>query len=198
MKWSQMLKTGLAGLGGAVMIANSPAVADPAGSYLRKLYFTPLPAEACVEAAQRTGQTSRSGIAACAEALEDPEMGEDTRVATLTNRAILYRRVGETAKAVADCDMALASGIAGSGTVISCGGVYVDARQPEIALSVLSALEVPEPESEPYYYHNLALAHHDLGQYALAYEAMERALDAEPGFAPTVELKALYRVEAAN
>lgn len=194
MKWSRFLKTGLAGLGVAVTLESSPAAADPTGSYVRTLYSAPTPAERCAAAAQRSGQASRSGLAACAAALENPETGEDVRVAVLTNRAILYRRAGEMAQAVADCEAALGSDKAVPGTVISCGGVYVDAGQPEMAIRLLSGAEALPQELRPPHYHNLALAHHDLGEYALAYAALEKALEADPEFAPSVELKAMYRV----
>ena len=195
MKWSNIMNRGLAGLVAAIALASTPAAADPAGMYIRKLYFTPPPAEACAEAAQRAGEASRDGLQACSEALEDPETDEEVRVAVLTNRAILYRRAGKLAEAASDCEAALASGQAVPGTIISCGGVYVDAGQPEKAVQVLSSADISAPELQSRLYHNLALAHHDLGAYAEAYDYLEQALAAEPGFAPSAELKTLYRVD---
>ncbi|KCZ64121.1 hypothetical protein L53_06370 [Hyphomonas sp. L-53-1-40] len=194
MKWSNILNKGLAGLAVAFSLASTPAAADPAGMYIRKLYFTPPPAEACAEAAQRAGQASRDGVQACSGALKDPETDEEVRVAVLTNRAILYRRAGKFAEAASDCEEALASGQAVPGTIISCGGVYVDAGQPEKAVQVLSSVDIVAPEFQSRLYHNLALAYHDLGAYARAYDYLEKALTADPGFAPSAELKALYRV----
>jgi tetratricopeptide (TPR) repeat protein len=198
MKWSNILNKGLAGLAVAFSLASTPAAADPAGMYIRKLYFTPPPAEACAQAAQRAGQASSDGLRACSGALKDPETDEEVRVAVLTNRAILYRRAGRFAEAASDCEEALASGRAVPGTIISCGGVYVDAGQPEKAVQVLSSADIVAPELQSRHYHNLALAHHDLGAYAQAYDYLEKALAAEPGFAPSAELKALYRVVEAE
>lgn len=198
MNWRQiLLKTG--GLCSvAAALATQAAIADPSGVYVRSLMGEASHVERCFDAVQKPGAAGLRGIEACTELVEGDPPRARLLMAGLTNRAILYRRAGQLDLAQQDCVRALAYHDAGADTATSCAAVYLSSGKPELALRVLTESEAPASENRAQYFHNLALAHHDLGQYALAYEAMERALDAEPGFAPTVELKALYRVEAAN
>jgi tetratricopeptide (TPR) repeat protein len=72
--------------------------------------------------------------------------------------------------------------------------VYINSGAPRAAVDLLENAPLPAPGLQYRYYHNLALAHHDLGEYALAYDYLEKTLAAKPGFAPAVELKKQYRV----
>jgi len=190
------LAVGLCSVGAA--LTAQAAIADPAGVYVRSLMGEVSHVERCFDAVQRPGSADPHGVEACTELVESDPPRDQLRIAGLTNRAILYRRAGQLDLAQQDCAGALAYHDAGAATATSCAAVYLGSGKPRLALRVLTESEAPASENRAQYFHNLALAHHDLGQYALAYEAIEHALDAQPGFAPTVELKALYRVEAAN
>jgi len=198
MNWRQIsLKTGgLCSL--AAALATQAAIADPTGVYVRSLMGEASHVERCFDAVQQPGAADMRGIGSCTELVESDPPRNQVRIAGLTNRAILYRRAGQLDRAQQDCARALADPDAGAATATSCAAVYLSSSKPGLALKVLSESEAPPSENRAQFFHNLALAHHDLGQYELAYEAIEHALAAEPDFAPTIELKALYRVEAAN
>lgn len=181
----------LAGAGTVLSLISLPAVAQPAGTYVRSLEGGVSAARRCAEAA---GQADLlRGVAVCTSALEAGGLDVHSRAATLTNRALLQRRAGNLTEAVADCEQALDLNSAGPSMAVTCGAVYLDAGQPQAAIDLLTGSELPTPGLRYRYYHNLALAYHDMGAYAEAYDYLNKTLEAKPGFAPAVELKAQYR-----
>ena len=114
--------------------------------------------------------------------------------ASLTNRALLYLSAGDAAAALEDCRRALALVPDHPGTAVTCSAVYIKAGSPRAAIDLLEGARLPAPRLRYRYYHNLALAHHDLGEYVQAYDYLLKTLEAKPGFAPALELKKQYRV----
>lgn len=147
----------------------------------------------CYEAA-RSGEPRTSDIGACTLALEDKHITDEKYAATLVNRAILERRTGQLEAAVADCEAAIAAGLTAPEAGVSCAGIFILAERPQAALDLLKTTGSPDGNERYKYTHNLALAHHDLGEYSQAYAWIEDTLALKPGFAPAAELKTLYTV----
>lgn len=193
--FTHVSRTSAAGtLMAAALLAGLPAAAGPSGTYVHKLTSKAPAAVRCAEAAGRTGGAVGSGIAACTEALAEIAPDSGLRAASLTNRAVLYRRAGAPEEAMVDCEAALKLTPADPRTAITCSAVRITAGQPQAALDLLEQAPLPAAGLRHKYFHNLALAHHDLGEYPLAYHYLEKTLEEEPGFAPALELKAHYRV----
>ncbi|HAE27874.1 MULTISPECIES: tetratricopeptide repeat protein [Hyphomonas] len=181
-------------LGGLLALLVLPAMASPAGTYVRTIEGEAPVSERCAEAAAHAGRHTASGIAVCTAAIWDAGRRTKTKAASLTNRALLYRSAGDVESAVDDCRRALALVPDHPGTAVTCSAVYINSGAPRAAVDLLENAPLPAPGLQYRYYHNLALAHHDLGEYALAYDYLEKTLAAKPGFAPAVELKKQYRV----
>ena len=148
----------------------------------------------CHDAVRRADHASAGHVAACTAVIADEHARDSERAAARVNRATLYRHLGEDAAAVADCEAALPVMSREANVAISCAAVFIDAGEPDRAVELLQQSELPETRDRYKYYHNLALAHHDLGEYSLAYYYLEKTLAAKPGFAPAVELIANYKV----
>lgn len=181
-------------LGGVLALFALPAMASPAGTYVRTIDGRDSPADRCVAAAAKPGKTTPSGIAACTRAIVVSGTNATTRAASLTNRALLYRQSGALKKAQKDCGRALALVPDHPGTAVTCSAVYITAGAPRAAIDLLESAPLPAPGLRYRYYHNLALAHHDLGEYAEAYDYLLETLAAKPGFGPAVALKKHYRL----
>nr|WP_321441655.1 tetratricopeptide repeat protein [uncultured Hyphomonas sp.] len=181
-------------LGGLLALFVLPAMASPAGTYVRTIDGRDSPADRCAAAAARSGKTTPSGIAACTRAIVESGTNTKIRAASLTNRALLYRQSGALKKARADCGRALALVPDHPGTAVTCSAVYINSGAPRAAIDLLENAPLPAPGLQYRYYHNLALAHHDLGEYAQAYDYLQKTLAAKPDFLPAIELKKQYRV----
>lgn len=182
-----------AALSGLLALFVWPSFAQPAGIYSRTLDNTPPAAVQCAEAAADAGNATRTDLATCTIAIGEARSVK-MKAASLTNRAILHRRSGAVDRAVDDCRRALDLVQDDPHTAVTCAAVYINAGQPRAAVDLLEASPLPTPGLTHKYYHNLALAHHDLGEYAEAYDYLEKTLEAKPGFAPAVALKAQYKV----
>lgn len=158
------------------------------------LHGTQSDAAECYDAARRADHASTGHVAACTAVIDDEHARDNERAAARVNRATLYRHLGEDAAAVADCEAALRMMADEADVAISCAAVFIDGSEPERAVALLQQSELPQKRDRYKYYHNLALAHHDLGEYSLAYYYLEQTLAAKPGFAPAVELIANYEV----
>ncbi len=181
-------------LGGFLALFALPAMASPAGTYVRTIDGRDSPADRCAAAAAKPGKTTPSGLAACTRAIAGSGTNPEIRAASLTNRALLYRQSGALKKARADCGRALALVPDHPGTAVTCSAVYINAGAPRAAVNLLENAPLPAPGLRYRYYHNLALAHHDLGEYAQAYDYLQKTLAAKPDFLPAIELKKQYRV----
>lgn len=148
----------------------------------------------CYRSAQRSATPPAATLAACDAALEAGDLDRDTRAATLANRAVINRRLDRIEAAARDCEKALALLPGHSDISVTCAAVHINAGEPAAALALLRAAELPDPALRYKHYHNRALAHHDLGQYAQAYAWLERTIEARPGFAPALDLMKQYRV----
>ena len=170
----------------------APGMAHPASANPRILSGEPGAAVQCYEEAARA-HVRPAAVDTCTAALEaDPDT--ETRAATLTNRALINRRLGHTEAAAEDCRASLNIGPAGPAAAVTCAAAFIEAGTPAEAIALLEASPEPAPGQRYKRYHNLALAHHDLGQYREAYAWLERTLEAKPGFTPALELKQQYRV----
>ena len=78
---------------------------------------------------------------------------------------------------------------------INCAAALVDAHEAEAALALLEESPLPEKDERYRYFHTLALAHHELGQYEAAYRFVEKTIRANPHFEPAYALKQQYRVD---
>ncbi|KCZ90141.1 tetratricopeptide repeat protein [Hyphomonas jannaschiana] len=184
----------LAAFGGLCVLLAAPATAGPAGTYVRRIDGGVPVAERCAEAAMHARRDTKAGIAACTAAIWDAGRRTDTKAASLTNRALLYRYAGDVRSALKDCSRALAMVPDHPGTAVTCAAVYINAGKPRAAVGVLEDAPLPAPGLQYRYYHNLALAHHDLGEYAQAYHYILKTLEAKPDFLPAIKLKKQYRV----
>ncbi|WP_084398044.1 tetratricopeptide repeat protein [Henriciella aquimarina] len=168
-----------------------PAMTAHAGP--RILRFEKGDALKCYEAT-REATSKASDIRRCTLALEETWMNDEKRSATLVNRATLKRRLGQVSAAVEDCERAIGIGLSGPEAGVSCAAVFIEAGHPQAAIDVLEATGGPEGGERYKYTHNLALAHHNLGEYSQAYAWIEDTIALKPGFAPAMELKSLYTV----
>ncbi|WP_321488965.1 tetratricopeptide repeat protein [uncultured Hyphomonas sp.] len=184
----------LGALAGLLTLLAAPAAAGPAGTYVRTMEGGRPAAERCAAAAAHAGHAAADGIAICTKAIEAAGASVETKAASLTNRALLFRSAGDLDAALEDCGGALALVPDHPGTAVTCSAVYINAGKPDAAIGLLEGAPLPAPGVRYRYYHNLALAHHDLGQYALAYDFLQKTLETNPGFTPAIELKKQYRV----
>lgn len=180
--------------GGLLALLAAPAAAGPTGTYVRTMEGGASATERCTEAASDAGRDTSEGVAVCTAAIWEAGRNTETKAASLTNRALLYRRSGDVAAALKDCGRALALVPDHPGTAVTCSAVYINAGNPRAAIDLLEGAALPAPADQYRYYHNLALAHHDLGEYAQAYDYLQKTLAANPGFVPAIELKKQYRV----
>jgi tetratricopeptide (TPR) repeat protein len=181
-------------LGGLLALLVLPAMASPAGTYVRTIEGDAPVSERCAEAAAHAGRHTASGITVCTAAIWEAGSRTKAKAASLTNRALLYRSAGDVESALDDCRRALALVPDHPGTAVTCAAVYINSGAPRAAIDLLESAPLPAPGLQYRYYHNLALAHHDLGQYAQAYDFLQKTLEANPGFTPAIELRKQYRV----
>ena len=172
------------------VFAGSPGRASAAPAIL---HGNSPPALECFDLASRSLPPPQRAIAVCTKALETRTLDEATQAATLVNRALIQRRLGRVAAAAADCDTAIALGTSTPEAAVTCAAVYIDADAPDRAIALLDSAPLPDASQRHKAFHNLALAHHDLGQYREAYHFIERTLEAKPHFAPALDLKQQYR-----
>lgn len=173
-------------------LAGSPARASATPAILHG--SVPAAVE-CFKLAARNAPPPARSIDVCTQALEGRAADEEIRAATLVNRALIQRRLGQVTAAVSDCDAALSMALTGPEAAVTCAAVFINAGEPERAITLLDGAPLPKGSQRYKAYHNLALAHHDLGQYGEAYHFIEKTLAAKPRFAPALALKQQYRVD---
>ena len=158
----------------------------------RTLSSGPSDAVQCQMYAQRADTPPRKAIGTCSMALERGALDKETRVATHANRALIYRRHGRLELAAADCRAVFEQGLSMPAAAVTCSAVFIQAGQPAEAIELLYGSDLPSAEERHKHYHNLALAHHDLGQYDQAYHYLQKTLAAKPDFQPAIALKRNY------
>ncbi len=138
-------------------------------------------AQTCFQAAEFGGNPT-DGITACTEALEMMALPIRDRAATLVNRGILYSRMDEPKKALADYNQGLATDASLGEGYVDRGAVLIILRRYKDALHDIDkgiALGANRPQIA---YYDRALAHEALGDVRAAYEDYKKATEIEPDF----------------
>ncbi len=138
-------------------------------------------AQNCFQAAEFGGNPT-DGVSACTEALEMATLSVRDRAATLVNRGILYSRMDEPKRALADYNQGLGTDATLGEGYVDRGAVLIVLRRYREALRDIDkgiALGANRPQIA---YYDRALAHEALGDVRAAYEDYKKATEIEPDF----------------
>lgn len=180
------------GLGAAALLLLCVSVPFNANAYERTLSGQPALSEQCYELAKSSDTAREKEIALCTSALQSEHLSDAARIGTLTNRALLLDRAGESKQAQNDCDRAVAMTPSIEAAIISCAAIYIRNEAPARAVQALLSIQKPSAKHSHLYFHNLGLAYHDLERYDEAYQSLTTALETRPGFAPSADLLKQY------
>ena len=160
------------------------------------------PAAGCFQAAATASHTGsalskiplRDALAGCTEALADKLRPED-RVATLVNRGTIEAAAGDTDKALADYDAALALRPGMADIYIDRGAVLMRALRYEDARADFDkALSLGVNRAYIAYF-DRGMAHEKSGNAAAAYLDYKHTLALAPDFQPAKDELSRFRIE---
>lgn len=154
-------------------------------------------ARACYQAAEATqyAPPGADALAVCNRALTTTALSHDDQVATHVNRGIVEFRLGQTDRAMADFDAALAlaprqpDALINKGITLLASGGSIDA-----ALDLLNAGIAGDPHRPWVGYYGRAVAHELAGRDAEAYHDYRQAAELKPGWTLAREALARFSV----
>lgn len=147
-------------------------------------------ARLCFKAADSTLPSSVLSIGECDAALKDGNLSGRDQIATLVNRGILYLRKGDSVRAMADYDAAIARDPKEPEAYLNKGAALLrNPGDPKAALPMFDAALAHGTSKPALAYYGRGLAHEYLGDLKSAYYDYKRAEKLEPEWdQPRLEL----------
>lgn len=140
------------------------------------------------------GNNPRDGINDCTDALEQTPLTPKERAATYINRGILYSRIDQQQRALADYDTGLAlNGSLGEGYVDRGAALIALKRFDEALRDIDKGISLGANHLEIAYY-DRGMADEALGNVRAAYLDFKKAVEIEPGFTLASEQLARFKV----
>jgi tetratricopeptide (TPR) repeat protein len=145
------------------------------------------PGYACYESAKRQ-EASKAALDVCDQAILDAAMTARDRAASFSNRAVIRLNRTEAARALADCERALALGQDFAATFVNKGAALILLKRFDEARSALDrAVELAEGADLLPAYVNRAMAREELGDLKGAYSDLQAALAIKPDYGPALK-----------
>jgi Tfp pilus assembly protein PilF len=140
-------------------------------------------ARSCYEAVEYGKVGPSKAVQICDMALEQESLTKRNRAATLTNRGILYMRMGDHDKALVDYNKSIRLMPELLESKVNQGAALYGLGRYEDAMDALNAgVYTDSVDARAVGFYNRALCHEKLGDIQSAYEDFRRALDTQPAF----------------
>jgi tetratricopeptide (TPR) repeat protein len=140
-------------------------------------------ARSCYEAVEYGKVGEAKAVQICDMALEQESLTKRNRAATLTNRGILFMRMGEHDRALIDYNKSIRLMPELLESKVNQGAALYGLGRYEDAMDALNAgVYTDSVDARAIGFYNRALCHEKLGDLQSAYEDFRRALDTQPAF----------------
>lgn len=140
-------------------------------------------ARSCYEAVEYSKVKAEKAVQICDLALEQESLTKRNRAATLTNRGILFMRMGDHDKALVDYNRSIRLMPELLESKVNQGAALYGLGRYEDAMDALNAgVYTDSVDARAIGFYNRALCHEKLGDIQSAYEDFRRALETQPEF----------------
>ena len=155
-------------------------------------------ARACYEAVEYTKVSGEKAIDICDMALEQESLTKRNRAATLTNRGILFMRLGQHQRALVDYNRSIRLMPELLESKVNQGAALYGLGRYEEAMTALNAgIYTDSVDARAVGFYNRALCYEKLGDLQSAYEDFRKALETQPAFKQAADQMARFTVVEA-